>query len=81
MPDALQRFLHTSNVQQKLRLLPTVAAAALVLILVLTVAFGLLTEARMTHLDSPAALERVRMLLRASSPSEPWARSPCSPTR
>ena len=66
MPDALQRFLHTSNVQQKLRLLPTVAAAALVLILVLTVAFGLLTEARMTHLDGAAALERVRLLQRAS---------------
>lgn len=66
MPEALRRFLHTSNVQQKLRLLPTVAAAALVLILALTVVFGLVTEARMTHLDGEAALVRVRLLQRAS---------------
>lgn len=66
IPEALQRFLLASNVQQKLRLLPTVAAGALVLILALTVLFGLLTEARMEHLDGPAALERVRMLQRAS---------------
>ncbi|HEY2855572.1 MAG TPA: methyl-accepting chemotaxis protein [Gemmatimonadaceae bacterium] len=66
LPEALQRFLHRSNVQQKLRLLPTVAAAALVLILALTVIFGIATEARMTHLDGPAALDRVRMLQRAS---------------
>jgi methyl-accepting chemotaxis protein len=66
LPAALQRFLHTSNVQQKLRLLPTVAAAALLLILMLTVTFGLVTEARMAHLDGPAALDRVRMLQRAS---------------
>ncbi|HZI43182.1 MAG TPA: hypothetical protein VFD67_15790, partial [Gemmatimonadaceae bacterium] len=65
LPEALQRFLRTSNVQQKLRLLPTVAAAALALILLLTVAFGLVTEARMAHLDSPA-LGGVRMLQRAS---------------
>jgi methyl-accepting chemotaxis protein len=64
--EALQRFLHSSNVQQKLRLLPTVAAAALLLILALTVTFGLVTEARMAHLDGPAALARVRMLQRAS---------------
>jgi methyl-accepting chemotaxis protein len=66
LPEALRRFLHTSNVQQKLRLLPTVAAVALLLILALTVAFGLVTEARMAHLDGPAALDRVRMLQRAS---------------
>ena len=66
LPEALQRFLETSNVQQKLRLLPTVAAGALILILALTVTFGLVTEARMTHLDGPAALDRVRMLQRAS---------------
>ena len=66
LPEALQRFLRTSNVQQKLRLLPTVAAAALVLILLLTVTFGLVTEARMTHLDGPAGLVRLRMLQRAS---------------
>jgi methyl-accepting chemotaxis protein len=66
LPEALQRFLHTANVQQKLRLLPTVAAAALLLILALTVTFGLVTEARMGHLDGQAALERVRMLQRAS---------------
>lgn len=66
LPEALQRFLHTANVQQKLRVLPTVAAAALLIILALTVAFGLLTEARMAHLDGQAALERVRMLQRAS---------------
>jgi methyl-accepting chemotaxis protein len=66
LPEALQRFLHAANVQQKLRLLPTVAAAALGLILALTVAFGLVTEARMAHLDGPAALDRVRMLQRAS---------------
>jgi methyl-accepting chemotaxis protein len=66
LPEALQRFLHSSNVQQKLRLLPTVAAAALLLILALTVTFGLVTEARMAHLDGPGALDRVRMLQRAS---------------
>lgn len=66
LPEALQRFLHTSDVQQKLRLLPTVAAAALLLILALTVTFGLLTEARMAHLEGPAALDRVRMIQRAS---------------
>ena len=66
LPEALQRFLRTANVQQKLRLLPTVAAAALGLILLLTVAFGLVTEARMAHLDGPDALARLRMLQRAS---------------
>ncbi|MFL5615156.1 MAG: methyl-accepting chemotaxis protein [Gemmatimonadaceae bacterium] len=66
LPEALERFLRVSNVQQKLRLLPTVAAAALLLILALTVAFGLVTEARMAHLDGPAAIDRVRMLQRAS---------------
>jgi methyl-accepting chemotaxis protein len=66
LPEVLQRFLHRSNVQQKLRLLPSVAAAALVLILALTVILGLVTDARMAHLDGPAALERVRMLQRAS---------------
>jgi methyl-accepting chemotaxis protein len=66
LPDALRRFLHTSNVQQKLRILPTVAAAALLLILAVTVTFGLVTESRMMHLEGPAALERVRILQRAS---------------
>ena len=66
MPIALQRFLQNSNVQQKLRLLPTVAAAALLLILALTVAFGLVTDMRMAHLDGQEALERVRLLQRAS---------------
>jgi methyl-accepting chemotaxis protein len=66
LPEVLQRFLHSSNVQQKLRLLPTVAAAALMLILLLTVTFGLVTDARMAHLDGPGALVRVRMLQRAS---------------
>ena len=66
LPEALQRFLRSSNVQQKLRLLPTVAAAALVLILLVTVVFGLVTEARMAHLDGQDALNRVRMLQRAS---------------
>ena len=66
LPEALRRFLLTSNVQQKLRLLPTVAAAALLLILALTVAFGLVTETRMAHLDGPGGLDRVRMLQRAS---------------
>jgi len=66
LPEVLQRFFNTANVQQKLRLLPTVAAAALGLILALTVIFGLLTEARMAHLDGPDALVRVRMLQRAS---------------
>lgn len=66
LPEALQRFLRRSNVQQKLRLLPTVAAAALVLILLVTVVFGLVTEARMAHLDGADALDRVRMLQRAS---------------
>lgn len=66
LPEALRRFLHTSSVQQKLRLLPTVAAGALLLILALTVVFGLVTEARMAHLDGPRALDRVRMLQRAS---------------
>src|SRR5206468_5922252 len=42
------------------------AAAALMLILALTVTFGLVTEARMGHLDTPAALDRARMLQRAS---------------
>lgn len=66
LPEALKRFLHSSNVAQKLRLLPTVAAAALILILALTVLFGLVTEGRMAHLEGPAALERVRVLQRAS---------------
>lgn len=66
LPEVLRRFLDTSNVQQKLRLLPTVAAGALLLLLALTVTFGLVTEGRMAHLDGPAGLERVRMLQRAS---------------
>lgn len=51
-PDVLRRWMERASVRQKIRLLPTVAAAALLLILVLTVGLGLLTERQLARVQS-----------------------------
>src|SRR5512132_1096361 len=49
--DALRRWMERADVQQKIRLLPTVAAASLLVILLLTVALGLLNERRLSRMQ------------------------------
>ena len=49
--DVLGRWMERANVQQKIRLLPTVAAASLIVVLVLTVALGLLNERRLSRIQ------------------------------
>jgi methyl-accepting chemotaxis protein len=51
LPDALQRFTRGASVHEKIRLLPLVAASALLLILLLTVAFGFANERRLSRIE------------------------------
>lgn len=51
LSDALQRLTRGASVHQKIRLLPLVAASALLLILLLTVAFGLVNERRLSRIE------------------------------
>ncbi len=51
LPDTLQRFTRGASVHQKIRLLPLVAATALLLILMLTVAFGFANERRLSRIE------------------------------
>lgn len=49
--NALERFTRHASVHQKIRLLPLVAAVALVFILSLTVAFGFANERRLSRIE------------------------------
>jgi methyl-accepting chemotaxis protein len=51
LPDPLRRFTSGASVHQKIRLLPLTAALALLLILLLTVAFGFLNERRLSRIE------------------------------
>lgn len=50
-PSALRRFTRSASVHQKIRLLPLVAALALLLILLFTVAFGFANERRLSRIE------------------------------
>src|SRR4051812_23736246 len=50
----LRRWMQRANVQQKIRLLPTVAAASLLVVLLLTVSLGLLGERRLARVQRGA---------------------------
>ena len=49
--STLRRLTRGASVHQKIRLLPVVAASALVLILLLTVAFGFVNERRLSRIE------------------------------
>ena len=49
--SALSRLTRGFSVHQKIRLLPLVAASALVMILLLTVAFGFANERRLSRIE------------------------------
>ena len=51
LSDALQRVTRGASVHQKIRLLPLIAASALLLILLLTVAFGFANERRLSRIE------------------------------
>ena len=76
MPALLRRLSSGAGVHEKVRLLPLVGAAALLVILFLTVVFGFVNESQLTRLQSPglnanpaqvaAAFAHARALQRAA---------------